>query len=248
MRVIVRTPFAPENLLVLLERIKALMDNAGERPATAGQKVKVAAKTVEIHAPTRVVAFLSRLVQLDAAALQQAKPEDVGEIAGRLDRRLDWLARMISEVSDGAHADSPAFPARNLDVDSARMQARAMMADGAAGDLRDETELLELELGCLVAYLQLTPPRKQLDDFNDLAGVLPTVAIALATVAPIWKRGANASELEVLSTPDIQQRLFVAGRAGAHCASLDDLTIRRSDLRSAIAVLKEARMSFGTRR
>src|SRR3954471_14286477 len=82
-----RAPLATENLLALVQRMKAEQPV----PVASARKAKALAKTLEIHAPDRVVAFLAKVVQLDLAKLQEATEDDAPSIVSGLGRRLDWL-------------------------------------------------------------------------------------------------------------------------------------------------------------
>jgi hypothetical protein len=70
------------------------------------------------------------------------------------------------------------------------------------------------------------------------------VAIALSTVAPIFAAKANGEGPMRLSTAQINEFLYRPADAAAY-TTLDQLCIRRGDLRTALKVLKEARMAFG---
>src|SRR4051812_4896047 len=232
-----RAPLAAENLLALVQRMKAEQP----LPASSARKAKALAKTLEIHAPDRVVAFLAKVVQLDLAKLQDATEDDAPSIASGLGRRLDWLERVLA--AEPASNAAGGVPYKYAGSGAARDKAREVMtaqhAD-VAQRTQAEDEVLDLELGCLVAYFQLTAPKRQMEGGAELVRALPMVAIALSTVAPIFRVEEAAGE--PVSMRDLQPLLFARDEAGAAIAHLDGLGIRRRDLHHAIRVLKEARM------
>jgi hypothetical protein len=235
-----RAPLAPENLLALVQRMKAEQP----LPAASARKAKALAKTLEIHAPDRVVAFLAKVVQLDLAKLQAASGDEASRIASGLGRRLDWLERVLA--AEPASSSVGGVPYKYAGSGAAREKAREVMTaqhDDAEQRTQAQDDVLELELGCLVAYFQLTAPKRQMEGAAELVRALPMVAIALSTVAPIFPVEGAAGE--AMSMRDLQPLLFARDEAGAAVAHLDGLGIRRGDLDHAITVLKEARMSFG---
>ena len=101
--------------------------------------------------------------------------------------------------------------------------------------------LVVLTVAAATTYFYVTDATRQVEPGAPLAQILPLVAIALSTVAPI--RRADGSPL---SEAEVDELLFRrrAG-AGASAATLAQLRIRRGELDKAMALLKEARVAFG---
>lgn len=97
-----------------------------------------------------------------------------------------------------------------------------------------DDEMVPLAVAATVAYFHVTDGAHQVSTQSDLADVVPLVAIALSTVAPI--HGENGA----LMSAQVRARLY-----GSRRPSLDGLSIRRGDLRTAIITLREARTAFG---
>ena len=240
--VTLRSPLAPENLLALVERIKE--QRRLPQADASLRKMKALAKTLEIHAPDRVVAFLAKVVQLDIAKLQSARREQASAIADGLARRLEWLERILGGDAPRNFGAPPRY--KYAEMESAKERAGEVMTaeqDSSSRTAHGQDQVLELELGCLVAYFQLTAPKRQMEGPMELIQALPMVAIALSTVAPIWR--ASRSGAELVSMRELQPRLFARDESGVHVAHLEGLGIRRRDLHHAITVLRDARMSFG---
>jgi hypothetical protein len=85
-----------------------------------------------------------------------------------------------------------------------------------------------------VAYFHLTDAAHQVTAESDLADVVPLVAIALSTVAPIHADHGPVG--------DAALRVLLYGERRPN---LDGLSIRRGDLRTAMITLREARAAFG---
>jgi len=103
-----------------------------------------------------------------------------------------------------------------------------------------ETERVPLRVAATVAYFHVTDSMRQVSSEKDLAEIVHLVAIALSTVAPIRRAdGAvlTSAELHDIFCRPLGQRL---GKP-----DLEGLVIRRGDLKSAMATLKEARAVFG---
>jgi hypothetical protein len=81
-----------------------------------------------------------------------------------------------------------------------------------------------------------------------LAEMRRLVAIALSTVAPIHRLKGNGEGANLLSAAEINDLLFRAHDAAPADGSLDRLCIRRGDLRTALKVLREARMVSGSKK
>jgi hypothetical protein len=106
-----------------------------------------------------------------------------------------------------------------------------------------EAELVPLRVAATVAYFQITDSVRQLSAEDGLADVIHLVALALSTVAPIHRVGGG-----VLGDAELRDVLYrPLGMAGGK-PDYDGLAIRRSDLKSAMATLKEARVVFGSPR
>jgi hypothetical protein len=102
---------------------------------------------------------------------------------------------------------------------------------------RLDHELVPLPVAANVAYFHITDAAHQVRTESDLADVVPLVAIALSTVAPIHADNGpvGAAALRAL--------LY-----GERRPNLDNLSIRRGDLRTAMITLREARAAFGSPR
>jgi len=235
-----RSSLAPENLRVLVQRMKE------EQPFTlaSARKAKALAKTLEIHAPDRVVAFLAKVVQLDLAKLQKPGGDEALALRSGLQRRLEWLERVLAAEPVGTPTRQARY--KYAGTGAAREKVREVMAPephDAEARTRGEDELLDFELACLVAYFQLASPKRQMESAAEAAQALPMAAIALSTVSPIFRTEAPSGE--AIPMRELQPLLFARDEGGAPVAHLEGLGIRRGDLERAITVLKEARMSFG---
>jgi hypothetical protein len=91
-----------------------------------------------------------------------------------------------------------------------------------------------LPVAATVAYFEITEAAKQVRTHDDLAEMRRLVAIALSTV--------------VLNAAQINDLLFRQRDAAGPYANLDQLCIRRGDLRTALKLLKEARIAFGNKK
>ena len=85
-----------------------------------------------------------------------------------------------------------------------------------------------------VAYLHLTEATQHPQGEEALPHVAGLVAIALAAVVPIYRGDA------VLSAQELEKQLYHPTRQGG-APELEHLQIRRSDLRTAMVTLREAR-------
>ena len=111
------------------------------------------------------------------------------------------------------------------------------------GENQVETDLVPLRVAASVAYFHITEVVRQVTRSEDLDEVLHLVAIALSTVAAIRRADGHA-----LSDSEVHERFYSQlGKPGGRKAQLDDLTIRRADLKSAMTTLKEARIVFDAR-
>jgi hypothetical protein len=108
-----------------------------------------------------------------------------------------------------------------------------------------DEEFVPLPVAATVAYFEITEAAKQVRTREDLAEVRRLVAIALASVAPIYGRNGNGGGAAVLSAREINDLLFKPRDTAQVQAKLEELCIRRGDLRTALEVLKEARLAFG---
>jgi hypothetical protein len=104
-----------------------------------------------------------------------------------------------------------------------------------------DQELVALPVAAAITYFHVTDAARQVESRELLAELVPLVAIALSTVAAIRRAdGQPLSEREMDQVLCRRQ----AG-AGAIAAQLALLRMRRGDLRDAMALLKQARVSFG---
>jgi len=111
----------------------------------------------------------------------------------------------------------------------------------AAAPTADEG-LVVLTVAAAMTYFYISEGKGQGD--GALAEILPLVAIALSTVAPIRRADGAA-----LAEHEVDELLFrrKAG-VGASAATLARLRIRRGDLSKAMTLLKEARVAFSRSR
>ena len=102
---------------------------------------------------------------------------------------------------------------------------------------RLDEELVPLHVAATVAYFHITDAAHQVSTREALAVVVPLVAIALSTIAPIH------AENGPLSSAALRDALYKERRP-----NVDGLMIRRGDLRRAMITLREARAAFGPAR
>jgi hypothetical protein len=112
------------------------------------------------------------------------------------------------------------------------MDGKALAGSQPQQQLDDE--MVPLAVAATVAYFHVTEAAHQVTTQTDLADIVPLVAIALSTVAPIH------GEARPLSAIEVRERLY-----GSRRPSLDGLKMRRGDLRTAMITLREARSTFG---
>jgi hypothetical protein len=104
-----------------------------------------------------------------------------------------------------------------------------------------DEELVALPVAAAITYFHVTDSARQVESRELLAELVPLVAIALSTVAAIRRAdGQPLSEREMDQVLCRRQ----AG-IGAIAAQLALLRMRRGDLRDAMTLLKQARVSFG---
>ena len=107
-----------------------------------------------------------------------------------------------------------------------------------------DNELVPLSVAANVTYFHLTEVGKQVLMQENLAEILPVVAVALSQVAPIYRAPMDGEAPPQLGEREIEALLFKPVRDGAP-PSLDGFSIRRGDLRKALVTLREARHLFG---
>jgi hypothetical protein len=117
-----------------------------------------------------------------------------------------------------------------------------MAADNKAPGVQAllDVELVPLSVASAMAYFDITGQRRVVGSDAQLAEIGRLVAIALSTVAPIYKMVEAGGPALALTTDEINERLFKEKSRG-----LEGLAIKREDLQNAITTLKEARASFG---
>ena len=115
------------------------------------------------------------------------------------------------------------------------MEGQALAGNQPQQQLDDE--MVPLAVAATVAYFHVTEAAHQVTMQSDLADIVPLVAIALSTVAPIH------GEDHPLSAVEVRERLY-----GSRRPSLEGLMIRRGDLRTPMVTLREARAAFETTR
>jgi len=107
-----------------------------------------------------------------------------------------------------------------------------------------DEEFVTLAEAARIAYSELTTPVAGADPARD---AIQLVGIALSTVAPIYMTTKSGSGAFVLGAAEIEHLLFRPLKQHLPTETLDNLRIRRRDLRGAIRTLKEARRSFAGR-
>jgi hypothetical protein len=91
------------------------------------------------------------------------------------------------------------------------------------------------------AYCELTPVHERVESPDDLKKVLHGVAVALSSLAPIFRQDEQAGTAVALTASEIVTILF---RRAAHEA-WERLAIRQTDLRAAITTLRQVRTAYG---
>jgi hypothetical protein len=116
-----------------------------------------------------------------------------------------------------------------------------MVADNKAPGVQGllDAEFVPMSTAAAKAYFEITAERKAVGSLAQLVETGRLVAIALSTVAPIYRLAGGGKQALVLSAGEINERLFNVKEP-----SLEDLAIRREDLDKAITTLREARASF----
>ena len=109
-----------------------------------------------------------------------------------------------------------------------------------------DEEFLSLSEAARLAYSELTSPRP-LRETDYPADAVRLVGIALSTVAPIYMTTKGGDGAFVLGSAEIEHLLFRPLKQRRPTEELENLRIRRRDLRGAIRTLKEARRSFAGR-
>jgi hypothetical protein len=113
-------------------------------------------------------------------------------------------------------------------------------AAATAQKLLDQ-ELVPLAVAATITYHHVTDAARQVSETASLREIVHFAAVALSTVAPIYRMGPHSAPL---SGPEIQELLF-RPLEGVEPLQLDAYGVRRGDLRAALVTLKEARSAFG---
>lgn len=111
--------------------------------------------------------------------------------------------------------------------------AEAMVALKARREQALEDEMVPLPVAATVCYFHVTDAAHQVRTKADLDAIVPLVAIALSTIAPI--HGVDGP----LGNAELRELLYRDRRP-----DLARLRIRRGDLRTAMVTLREARAGF----
>jgi hypothetical protein len=109
------------------------------------------------------------------------------------------------------------------------------------GQKQLDQELVLLAVAATITYHHVTDAAKQVSETATLREIVHFAAVALSTVAPIYRIGPHPLPL---SGREIQELLF-RPLEGVEPLQLDAYGVRRGDLRVALATLKEARGAFG---
>ena len=114
-------------------------------------------------------------------------------------------------------------------------------ASAEALQLLDD-EFVPLSVATTITYFHVTDALRRVSTEEELADIAHLVAIALSTVAPLYREATPACARE------LEEMLFRPLRERADATVLEKFSIRRRDLRTAMTTLKEARVAFGRRR
>jgi hypothetical protein len=104
-------------------------------------------------------------------------------------------------------------------------------------------EFIALPVAATVAYFHVSESDSEAGSEEHLAEIIPLVAIALSTVAPIYMSTDNGTAAFVLSSQEVRDLLFRSPKAKGY--SLENLVMHRHDVDRAMITLKEARIAFG---
>jgi hypothetical protein len=103
-----------------------------------------------------------------------------------------------------------------------------------------DVEFVPMGVAAAMAYFDITGQRRAVGSEAQLAEIGRLVAIALSTVAAIYKVAEAGGRAVALTEDELNERLF---KQKSH--DLEGLAVMREDLEKAIITLKEARASFG---
>jgi uncharacterized protein (DUF849 family) len=117
--------------------------------------------------------------------------------------------------------------------------AKALIPPGNPVD----EEFIALPVAATIAYFHVSESDSEAGSEEHLAEVIPLVAIALSTVAPIYMSTGNGSAAFVLSSQEVKDLLFRSPKAKDY--SMENLVMHRQDVDRAMVTLKEARIAFG---
>lgn len=109
--------------------------------------------------------------------------------------------------------------------------------------LLDE-EFISLELAANIAYFHIRETPSQVGSDEELDEIAHLVAIALSTVAPIYVAPASGTGALRLTAMEVGELLFRPLKTKGQRPDLDNLKIRRSDLRRGMQTLKASRIAF----
>lgn len=105
---------------------------------------------------------------------------------------------------------------------------------------RLDVEYVPMPVAAATAYFGITGERKVACSAAELAQINRLVAMALSSVAPIYRMTEGAGRPSILSSAEVHKLLFQT-----RSPDLSDVAIKRDDLQSAIAALRQARTSLG---
>jgi hypothetical protein len=113
--------------------------------------------------------------------------------------------------------------------------------EAAAGQELLDQELVPLAIAATIAYHHITDAARQVSERSRVRDIVHVAAMALSTVARIYR---NSARPVALTEQEVRELLF-RPRGEIAQVDLDAYAVRRGDLRSALATLKEARGAFG---
>jgi hypothetical protein len=109
---------------------------------------------------------------------------------------------------------------------------------------------LGLATAAAVTYYQVMDQPLQAEGLAQLNGLLQDIATALSNVAPIYWTDADSGTCKPLDQVDLLFGVFLRGATVFKTprAEFRNLSIRRDDMRSAIAIFRGAGLKFQLRR
>ena len=107
-------------------------------------------------------------------------------------------------------------------------------------------EFLALSTAAAVAYSQVMEAELHFKDVAEMNDILQSVATALSNVSPIYTLDEDAGTYKQLEPVDLLFGIFQRGATVLRTSygEFRDLSIRRADMRTAIAIFRRAGIKF----